>query len=42
MAVAAWEAQEVVKILVGRGALLRHRLLVIDMESGTSEILRLG
>ncbi len=42
MAIAAWEAQEVVKILVGRGDLLRHRLLVMDMESGTVEILRLG
>jgi molybdopterin/thiamine biosynthesis adenylyltransferase len=42
MAVAAWEVQEVVKILVGRGELLRHRLLVMDMESGTVEILRLG
>jgi molybdopterin/thiamine biosynthesis adenylyltransferase len=42
MAVAAWEAQEAVKILLGRGELLRHRLLVMDMESGTVEILRLG
>jgi molybdopterin/thiamine biosynthesis adenylyltransferase len=42
MAVAAWEAQEAVKILVGRGDLLRHRLLVMDMESGTVEILQLG
>jgi molybdopterin/thiamine biosynthesis adenylyltransferase len=42
MAVAAWEAQEVVKILVGKGGLLRHRLLVMDMESGTVEILQLG
>ncbi len=42
MAVAAWEAQEVVKILLGRGELLRHRLLVMDMEAGTVEILRLG
>jgi molybdopterin/thiamine biosynthesis adenylyltransferase len=41
MAVAAWEAQEVLKILLGRGELLRHRLLVLDMESGTVEILRL-
>ena len=41
MAVAAWEAQEVVKILLGRGELLRHRLLVMDMESGTIEILQL-
>ena len=42
MAVAAWEAQEVVKILTGRGAPLRHRLLVIDMESGTVQMLQLG
>jgi molybdopterin/thiamine biosynthesis adenylyltransferase len=42
MAVAAWEAQEVVKILLGRGELLRHRLLVMDMESGTIEVLQLG
>jgi molybdopterin/thiamine biosynthesis adenylyltransferase len=41
MAVAAWEAQEVVKILLGRGQLLRHRLLVMDMESGTIETLQL-
>ena len=39
MAVAAWEAQEVVKILLGRGELLRHRLLVMDMESGTIDVL---
>ena len=42
MAVAAWEAQEVVKILLGRGELLRHRLLVMDMETGTIEVLQLG
>ena len=42
MAVAAWEAQEVVKILLDRGEPLRHRLLVLDMESGTSDILRLA
>jgi molybdopterin/thiamine biosynthesis adenylyltransferase len=42
MAVAAWEAQEVVKVLLGQGELLRHRLLVMDMESGTVEVLRLG
>ncbi len=41
MGVAAWEAQEVVKILLDRGKLLRHRLLVLDMESGTSDILQL-
>jgi len=42
MAVAAWEAQEVVKVLLGRGELLRHRLLVMDMETGTIEVMRLG
>jgi hypothetical protein len=42
MVVAAWEAQEVVKVLTGQGELLRGRLLVIDMEFGTSEILELG
>jgi len=42
MAVAAWEAQEAVKILLGRGELLRHRLLVMDMESGTIDVLQLG
>jgi molybdopterin/thiamine biosynthesis adenylyltransferase len=42
MAVAAWEAQEVVKILVGQGSLLRNRLLVMDMESGTVDTLHLG
>jgi len=42
MVVAAWEAQEVVKILLGQGELLRHRLLVMDMESGIIEILQLG
>lgn len=41
MAVAAWEAQEVVKIITGRGELLRHRLLLLDMESDEIEILRL-
>jgi len=42
MAVAAWEAQEAVKILLGKGELLRGRLLVMDMESGTIETLQLG
>jgi molybdopterin/thiamine biosynthesis adenylyltransferase len=41
MAVAAWEAQEAVKILVGRGDILRNRLLLMDMGSGTVELLRL-
>ena len=42
MAVAAWEAQEVIKLLTGEGELLRGRLLVLDMASGTAEILSLG
>jgi molybdopterin/thiamine biosynthesis adenylyltransferase len=42
MMVAAWEAQEVVKVLTGYGEPLRHRLLVIDMESATSQVLQLG
>lgn len=42
MAVAAWEAQEAVKILLGRGEPLRNRLLVMDMESGTIDVLQLG
>lgn len=42
MAVAAWEAQEVVKILTDRGELLRGRLLILDMESAICEMLTLG
>jgi hypothetical protein len=42
MAVAAWEAQEVVKLLTGQGELLRNRLMVIDMGSGTSQVIQLS
>ena len=42
MAVAAWEAQEAVKTLLSQGELIRHRLLVIDMESGIVETLQLN
>lgn len=42
MAVAAWEAQEVVKILTGYGMPLANRLLLMDMESGTVDLLQLG
>lgn len=42
MAVAAWEAQEVVKVITGRGEPLRNRLLLLDMETGTVETLRLA
>lgn len=38
MAVAAWEVQEAVKLLTGRGELLRNRLLIMDMETGSIEI----
>lgn len=41
MAVAAWEAQEAVKLLTGRGELLRNRLLIMDMETGIVEVCRL-
>lgn len=42
MAVAAWEVQEVVKVLTGKGEPLRGRLLVMDAESGTVEVIRVG
>jgi molybdopterin/thiamine biosynthesis adenylyltransferase len=42
MAVAAWEAQEVVKILTGCGEPLRNRLLVMDMGTGSIDFLELG
>jgi molybdopterin/thiamine biosynthesis adenylyltransferase len=42
MAVAAWEAQEVVKILTGQGTPLRHRLLIMDMGIGSCDFLKLG
>jgi molybdopterin/thiamine biosynthesis adenylyltransferase len=41
MAVAAWEAQEVVKILTGCGKVLRNRLLVMDMGTGSVDFLEL-
>jgi molybdopterin/thiamine biosynthesis adenylyltransferase len=37
--VAAWQIQEVVKILLGAGDLLRNRMLVMDAESGTVRVL---
>jgi len=42
MAIAAWEAQEVVKILTGQGELLRRKLLIVDMESAVPQVLELG
>lgn len=40
MMVAAWEVQEVVKLLTGRGEPLRHRLLFMDSEVGAVDILQ--
>jgi molybdopterin/thiamine biosynthesis adenylyltransferase len=42
MMVAAWQIQEVVKILLGAGELLRNRVLFLDAESGVAEILEVG
>ena len=42
MMVAAWQIQEVVKILLGAGELLRNRVLFLDAESGVAEILKVG
>jgi molybdopterin/thiamine biosynthesis adenylyltransferase len=39
MLVAAWQVQEVVKLLTGRGELLRGRLLFMDTETGAMDIL---
>ena len=42
MMVAAWQVQEVLKILLGRGQLLRHKMLFMDAEAGTIEVLEIG
>jgi molybdopterin/thiamine biosynthesis adenylyltransferase len=42
MMVAAWQVQEVLKILLGRGQLLRHKMLFMDAEAGTVEALEIG
>jgi molybdopterin/thiamine biosynthesis adenylyltransferase len=42
MMVAAWQIQEVVKVLLGRGKPLRNRILVLDGEFGSAEILEVG
>ncbi len=41
MMVAAIQVQEVIKILLGKGTLLRRRMLVIDAESWTVEVVEL-
>jgi molybdopterin/thiamine biosynthesis adenylyltransferase len=42
MMVAAWQVQEVMKILLGQGRLLRRKMLFIDAESATVEVLEIG
>jgi molybdopterin/thiamine biosynthesis adenylyltransferase len=42
MMVAAWQVQEVMKILLGRGQLLRNKMLFMDAEAGTVETLEIG
>ena len=42
MMIAAWQMQEVLKILLGKGELLRHRMLFMDAEAGTVEVVWLG
>jgi hypothetical protein len=42
MLCAACQVQEVVKVLLGTGEPLRNRLLVIDGEYGSAEVIRLG
>ena len=41
MMVAAWQVQEVLKILLGKGELLRHRMLLMDAEAGVVDELKL-
>jgi len=41
MMIAAWEIHEVVKLLTGKGDLLRNRLLFLDAESGSIESFQL-
>jgi molybdopterin/thiamine biosynthesis adenylyltransferase/DNA-binding response OmpR family regulator len=40
MMAAAWQVQEVIKLLIGKGELLRHRLLLMDAEQGDITIFR--
>ncbi len=42
MMVAAWQVQEVVKLLTGQGRSLRHQLLFIDAEMATVDLLHVG
>lgn len=42
MMISAWQIQEVVKILVGQGSLLRNRMLLLDAEVGEATEVRLS
>lgn len=42
MMVAAWQVQEVLKILLNKGEPLRHRMLLMDAEAGTVDVIQLG
>ena len=42
MMIAAWQIQEVVKIIVGQGTLLRDRMLLLDAEAGEATEVRLS
>ncbi|NLJ33853.1 MAG: HesA/MoeB/ThiF family protein [Firmicutes bacterium] len=40
--VAAWQVQETIKVILGQGELLRHRLLYLDALAGTATVLHLS
>ena len=42
MMVAAWQVQEVIKLLTGQGSILRHQLLFMDAEMATVDLLSVG
>jgi molybdopterin/thiamine biosynthesis adenylyltransferase len=42
MMVAAWQVQEVIKLLTGQGSTLRHQLLFMDAEMATVDLLSVG
>jgi hypothetical protein len=42
MTIAAFQVQEVLKVLLGRGELLRKRMLLVDAEVGVVEVLKVG
>jgi len=41
MMVASWQIQEVIKVLLGAGKLLRNRILILDAEFGTARIMEI-